>query len=162
MQRVVCLWAYYRKNIQNIKMVQMTFYSFHEKMHVSSKSQAPLMQWARLSIFSYILGFSCIMWHYFIVQIQGEAFALGAAFLRWSLFLFCKAVTDKAMDYVNFSPVRHVPYIVFLLLFCTYFLPQCNSTKRYRLGEELLRIPQQKVSLNDFQWSFLLYSLQKQ
>lgn len=48
------------------------------------------------------------MWHYFIVQIQEEAFAFGAAFLRLSLFLFCKALTDKAMYYINFSPEQHV------------------------------------------------------
>lgn len=131
-------------------------------MHVSSKSQAPLMQRAWLSIFLYILGFNCIMWHYFIVQIQGEAFALGAAFLRWSLFLFCKAITDKTMDYINFSPVQHVPYVVLFCFSLTYFLPCHSSTKRYRPDEELLSIPQQKVSLNDFQWSFFLYSLQNQ
>jgi len=58
------------------------------------------------------------MWHYFIIHlgIQREAFVFGAAFLRRSLFLFCKVITDKAMDYINFSPEPHVPYIVFLLL----------------------------------------------
>lgn len=64
------------------------------------------------------------------MQIQEEAVVFGAAPLRWSSFLFFKAITGEAVDYINFSQ----NIICLTLCSCTYFLLWCRSIKRHWLG----------------------------
>lgn len=93
------------------------------------------------------------MWYYFIMYIQGAAFASGSAFLGWLSHLICNARTDKVMD-INFFPEQHLPYTgtcapssaLHILILFSALDPQNNIDLKVSLEEIFVLQPTKMAS----------------